>query len=72
LPSVNISLFLVFPYYAFSDNCADGVSIAKIKSAAQEYHEKFDNLRPKPLDLRDYSTNNAVIDFVLMYALIRS
>jgi len=65
-------VFLLFPSYAFSDNCADGVSIAEIKSTAQEYDEKFDNPRPKPLDLRDYSTNNAVIDFVLMYSLIRS
>jgi len=62
----------VFPSYAFSDKCADGVPIAEIKPNAQYSREKFDKQYPKPLDLRDYSTNNAVIDIVLMYSLIRS
>lgn len=34
--------------------------------------EKFGNSPPKPLDFSDHSTNNAVIDIVLMYLLIRS
>jgi hypothetical protein len=34
--------------------------------------EIFGNRHVKALDFSDYSTNNAVIDIVLMYLLIRS
>ena len=34
--------------------------------------KNFGNRHVKALDFSDYSTNNAVIDFVLMYLLIRS
>jgi hypothetical protein len=72
VPSVNISSF-------------SGVSILRVFRYLRRWRsdcgnqdrgwadtEIFDNRHVKALDFSDYSTNNAVIDIVLMYSLIRS
>jgi len=62
----------VLPSYAFSDICADGVPIAEIKTVDGLRLKNFGNRHVKALDFSGYSTNNAVIDIVLMVLLIRS
>jgi hypothetical protein len=62
----------VLSSYKFSADCADGDPIVEIKCTRCGRSEKFNKRHAKPLDFSDYSTNNADIDIVLMYLLIRS
>jgi CspA family cold shock protein len=67
--------FRSLPSYAFSSYCADGDPFAEIKSpffrGAQGVWKNLQQCVSKPLDFYDCSTNNALIDIVLMYLLIR-
>jgi hypothetical protein len=61
-----------FPSYAFSDQCADGVPIAEIKSSFSIRNGYFANIFSKALDFKVHSSNNDIIDMYFWYLLIRS
>jgi hypothetical protein len=65
-------IYICFPSYAFSDQCADGVQNGEIKSCFSVCSKLFGNSVSKPLDFDFFSTNNAVIDLYLCTWLIRS